>query len=189
MLLPGFADGFRAPARFMMIAALAIAVAAGLAFVRLTASRPGFVRLAAAAAAIALLAVDSWPAALPAAAVPAPMMTLPGIRAVVLELPLGGVFDDIAAVYRSVFHGRPVVNGYSGYDPPAYQILKLALERQDETVVPVLASVRASPHPAGHDFEQERELGRLCPAGRRRRRRLRSTRTRVSAPATAAQSA
>ena len=42
MLLPGFADGFRAPARFMMIAALAIAVAAGLAFVRLTASRPGF---------------------------------------------------------------------------------------------------------------------------------------------------
>ena len=143
MLLPGFADGFRAPARFMMIAALAIAVAAGLAFVRLTASRPGFVRLAAAAAAIALLAVDSWPAALPAAAVPAPMMTLPGIRAVVLELPLGGVFDDIAAVYRSVFHGRPVVNGYSGYDPPAYQILKLALERQDEAVVPVLASYAA----------------------------------------------
>ena len=68
------------------------------------------------------------------------MMTPPDGRAVVLELPLGDVFDDIAAVYRSVFHGRQVVNGYSGYDPPAYQILSLALERRDDAVVPVLAS-------------------------------------------------
>jgi hypothetical protein len=140
MLLPGFADGFRAPARFMMISALAVAVAAGLAFVRVTASGSRVVRLVAAAAAIALLAVDSWPAALPAAAVPAAMMTSPDVRAVVLELPLGGAFDDIAAVYRSVFHGHQVVNGYSGYDPPAYQILRLALERRDDAVVPVLAS-------------------------------------------------
>jgi hypothetical protein len=140
MLLPGFADGFRAPARFMMISALAVAVAAGLAFVRVTASGSRIVRLAAAVAAIALLAVDSWPAALPAAALPAPMMTPPDGRAVVLELPLGDVFDDIAAVYRSIFHGRRVVNGYSGYDPPAYQVLRLSLERRDESVVPVLAS-------------------------------------------------
>ena len=140
MLLPGFADGFRAPARFMMIAALAIAVAAGLAFVRVTASGSRFFRLAAAVAVIGLLVADSWPAALPAAALPAPMMTAPDVRAVVLELPLGGVFDDIAAVYRSVFHGRRVVNGYSGYDPPAYQVLRLALERRDDAVVPVLAS-------------------------------------------------
>ena len=140
MLLPGFADGFRAPARFMMIAALAVAVAAGLAFVRVTASRSRIVRVAAAVVVVALLAVDSWPAALPAAALPARMMTPPDGQAVVLELPLGGVFDDIAAVYRSVFHGRRVVNGYSGYDPPAYQILSLALERRDDAVVPVLAS-------------------------------------------------
>jgi len=123
-----------------MISALAVAIAAGLAFVRITASGSRIVRLAAAVAAIALLAADGWPAALPAAALPAPMMTLPDVRAVVLELPLGGVFDDIAAVYRSVFHGRSVVNGYSGYDPPAYQVLRLALERRDEAVVPVLAS-------------------------------------------------
>ena len=101
MLLPGFADGFRAPARFMMIAALAVAVAAGLAFVRVTASGSRFFRLAAAVAAMSLLVADSWPAALPAAASPAPMMALPDVRAVVLELPLGGMFDDIAAVYRS----------------------------------------------------------------------------------------
>ena len=38
MLLPGFADGFRAPARFAMLVALCLSVAAALAFVRVTRS-------------------------------------------------------------------------------------------------------------------------------------------------------
>ncbi len=138
-LLPGFSEGFRAPARFMMISALGVAVAAGIAFVRLTASGSRIARLVGAVGAVLLLTADSWPAALPSVAAP-PAMTMPDGRAAVLELPLGGVFDDIAAVYRSIFHGRPVVNGYSGYDPVGYQILRLSLERRDESVLPVLAS-------------------------------------------------
>ncbi len=57
-----------------------------------------------------------------------------------MELPLGDVFSDIEAVYRSRFHHLPVVNGYSGYEPAAYRILRLALARRDESIWPMLAS-------------------------------------------------
>ena len=69
MLLPGFADGFRAPARFMMIAALAGSSAIAHPALALTASGSRFFRLAAASPPSPCCA-DSWPAALPAAALP-----------------------------------------------------------------------------------------------------------------------
>jgi hypothetical protein len=46
--------------------------------------------------------------------------------AVVVELPLG-TYEDAAALYRSTTHGRPTVNGLSGYAPPHYQALFAAL--------------------------------------------------------------
>jgi hypothetical protein len=50
--------------------------------------------------------------------------------AAVLELPLGG-FDDFAAMYRSTHHGRPVLNGSSGFEPTHYFTLRSALEEYD----------------------------------------------------------
>jgi hypothetical protein len=38
-------------------------------------------------------------------------------------------------VWRSIDHGKPVVNGYSGYDPPHHRLLRLALERRDPAVL------------------------------------------------------
>jgi hypothetical protein len=39
---------------------------------------------------------------------------------IVIELPLGQPDFDLRAMYYSVVHWRPVVNGYSGYAPPHY---------------------------------------------------------------------
>jgi hypothetical protein len=140
MFLPGFDEGFRAPARFIMISALALAVAAGIAFARITASRSRNVRFASIVAVLALLLADSW-TEVPAASTGAIMAPAGGTQAVaVMELPLGEVFADIEAVYRSRFHHLHVVNGYSGYEPAAYRILRLALMRRDESILPMLAS-------------------------------------------------
>jgi hypothetical protein len=140
MLLPGFDAGFRVPARFIMISALALAVAAGIAFARLSASRSRAMRVASAVAVLTLLIADGW-IEVPAASTRAIMAPAAGIQAAaVMELPLGEVFTDIEAVYRSIFHHLPVVNGYSGYEPAAYRILRVALTRRDESVLPMLAS-------------------------------------------------
>src|SRR5204862_2965177 len=60
--------------------------------------------------------------------------------AAVLELPLGNVGPDIAAVYRSIGHRHPVVNGYSGYEPPHYGVLKSGLGERDDSVVTTLTT-------------------------------------------------
>jgi 4-amino-4-deoxy-L-arabinose transferase-like glycosyltransferase len=140
MLLPGFDEGFRVPARFIMISALALAVAAGIAFERISASRSRASRLVLTLAVLTLAIADGWidVGASSTLAISAPPS---GIQATaVMELPLGDVFADIQAVYRSTFHHLPVINGYSGYEPAAYQILRLALARRDESILPMLAS-------------------------------------------------
>jgi hypothetical protein len=129
MALPGFADAFRAPARFAMLAALTLAVAAALALNRLTGglsprARVGVVGLVAAGA-----LADGWLDRLP---LPVPPPALAAIASlprdeVVLELPLG-TFEDLAAMYRATTHRRPLANGYSGYEPAHYTVLRTALE-------------------------------------------------------------
>ena len=52
-------------------------------------------------------------------------------RAAVLELPLDDVDVSIRSMYRSIFHGLPLVNGYSGHFPPHYGVLSLSLWRGD----------------------------------------------------------
>ncbi len=41
------------------------------------------------------------------------------VRAV-LELPMGDIFSEVAAMHRASRHWKPIVNGYSGYRPPQY---------------------------------------------------------------------
>ena len=46
---------------------------------------------------------------------------------VLVELPIGQVDYDIRAVYYSTVHWRRIINGYSGFFPPHYGLLKRAL--------------------------------------------------------------
>jgi hypothetical protein len=140
MLLPGYDARLRVPARFVMVTILAVAIAAAIALLRLTATASQARRTAVTAAVLAAIVADSWTFTLPMPEVP-PFVELPAAvpaSAAVLELPLGNVGPDIAAVYRSIGHGRPVVNGYSGYEPPHYRVLRPALGEQDDSVLTAL---------------------------------------------------
>jgi hypothetical protein len=145
MLFPGFGDRLRVPARFVMMTILAVAIAAGIALIRLTASSPRTVRVAMAVLVLAAITADSWMFT-PMPSVPA-FVELPGRvpdSAAVLELPLGNVGHDIAAVFRSIAHGRHVVNGYSGYDPPHYRVLRPGLDERDDSVLTTLTKFAAT---------------------------------------------
>ena len=138
MVLPGFDYGLRAPARFIMMTTLAMAVAAGIALVRLTANRSRSIRMTVTALVLAGIALDSWTRPIPVFAAPSALPDAATAGASVLELPLGNVYLDIAATYRSVFHAHPVVNGYSGYDPRHYHVLRVGLNRFDDSILTAL---------------------------------------------------
>jgi hypothetical protein len=127
MRLPGF-DVLRVPARFAMMAVLcqSMLVALVLATRSLRASVTPRVRGAWLAVACAALVADGWvrlTVVPPPAAAPAEW----GSAAAILELPAGRPELDFPAIYHGMFHGKPIVNGYSGYAPPHYVPLADAL--------------------------------------------------------------
>jgi hypothetical protein len=65
---------------------------------------------------------------------------MPG--AAVLELPAGDARVSIAAMYRAISHGHPLINGYSGYTPPHYVILTESMQRDDPSAILALARGR-----------------------------------------------
>jgi hypothetical protein len=138
--LPGFSN-VRAPARFAMLAELCLSVAAAVAFANLSTRVSRRLRMAVAAVALAGVVVDGWIRDLPLANLPTPSPALiaSGGDGALVELPLGGVGNDTAALYHSLYHRRPIVNGYSGFVPVHYRILSLALESGD---IDVLDAVR-----------------------------------------------
>jgi hypothetical protein len=140
MRLPYFGDTVRVPARFAMLGILALSVAGSLAFQRLS----SLTRHTAAlflVVAVGILA-DGWIRALPLPAVPQSAFQIPpGERsAAVMELPLGDVWSDIAAMYRVTMHRIRAVNGYNGYEPAYYQALRRALDQRDQTILDELAA-------------------------------------------------
>jgi hypothetical protein len=127
-VVPGF-TGVRVPARFTLLAVLCLAIAAALLLARVrlaTATRERCVF-----GAIALIALlDTWPRPIGLPSVPPlvdPRVLAPA--AVVLELPVGWDHEFLA-LYRSMFHRHPLVNGYSGYTPASYDTLRLCLQGQ-----------------------------------------------------------
>jgi hypothetical protein len=138
--LPGF-GGLRVPARFVMLAYLCLAVAAGLAVARLMPARPR-ARVALVAVLLAGLALDGWTKPMPLVAPPGRVLLpeLPG--AAVLELPADDDQVNTAAMFRSIAHRHPLVNGYSGHVPPHYRILTAGLRRGDPTILTTLAARR-----------------------------------------------
>lgn len=140
MAIPG-GLAMRVAPRFWLwtVLALAVVIGFGVAALRRRAPRAGLV----AAAALSMVAlVDGWPrelhiAPLPAAASPFVKGELAG--APLIELPLGQADRDTAAMWRGRTHGRRVVNGYSGYDPSHYRVLKRALADGEADALQVLA--------------------------------------------------
>lgn len=142
--VPGF-DGLRVPARFAMIACLMLAVLGGYGAAALAIRRMGRVVLASVAIAF-LVEGASWPFLLngmsppegfnapearlyPPSRAPAIYKGIAGLPAetVLAELPLGQPEFDLRAMYYSTVHWRKLSNGYSGFFPPHYGRLAVAL--------------------------------------------------------------
>jgi hypothetical protein len=138
MSLPG-GSTLRVPPRFAMLTALALAVAAGIGWSTLRVRRLHVLTLTLVAVATG---VDGWSPRMPLGRAPAPV-SMPGFSAdtAVLELPIRGFWDNGEAVARAASHGRPVVNGISGYNPPYYHIIQDEIRRGDESVLVALRQV------------------------------------------------
>jgi hypothetical protein len=130
--LPGF-SGLRVPARFFMLAVLCLAVAAGLSFAaierRFPRRRPWLAVIV-----FAGLAVDGMISGMPLG-VPPSQLPIPEPGGRVLALPFGEGRVSVYAMYQSMAHRRPVVNGYSGYVTPHADVIEWALRRRDPTVL------------------------------------------------------
>ena len=150
MMVPG-ADGVRVPARFWMLAALCLAVAAGLAVRQLTARWPRIATALPVLASIGLL-LDSWPSAIRMHAPPErrPSHTRAVAR---LELPINPAHDTIA-LYRAIEHVRPTFNGYSGYFAAHYGALRYLLERLDPAVLTRLSAFGPIEVVIDHDLDE-----------------------------------
>jgi hypothetical protein len=139
--LPGF-DGLRVPPRIWMLAALCLAIAGGLAFQRVVRVSVGFgVRWGLAAIVGLGILAEGWVLEMPAATAPPRSAILErAAMGPVLELPAGG-HDDLGAMYRSMFHHRPVANGYSGHFAPHYFLLGEAFGALDPEVPSYIAAL------------------------------------------------
>src|SRR4029077_14369448 len=125
-------------------AVLCLAVAAAIAFARLSALVPRRAARALVVLVLAIAVADGWIRALPLVDLPRPVAALDVPRdAAVVELPAGTVAGDTAAMYRSMYHGHALVNGYSGFDPVHYTILREALEAGDADALDPVAAGRA----------------------------------------------
>jgi F5/8 type C domain len=139
MHLPGL-RGLRVPARVWLPGVLLLTVAAALMLASLLPLDRRRRQVAIGALIVAAL-IDG--ASVPIALAPLPPVTrMDGLPsdAAVLELPLGDLTQDLAAMYRGTFHQRPAVNGYSGYIPRHYEVLRRALADGDFDAIAELAT-------------------------------------------------
>jgi len=156
--VPGF-EGLRVPARFAMIAALMLAVLGAVGAAAIAQVRYGLAMLVLSAA-FFLWEAAAEPFVLngmspvrdfvtPAARLELPRRPPPVYNAVgqlppdvvLADLPLGQADYDLRAMYYSIDRWRPIVNGYSGFFPPHYGQVKVALSevpRHAEDSVEVL---------------------------------------------------
>jgi hypothetical protein len=129
--LPGF-GGLRVPTRMYMLAVLCLAIAAGIAFAHLR-ERLRW-RTALAALVLAGLAVDGAISGMPLGFPPGDL-ALEARNARVLVLPYEDGHQSVVAMYRSMSHRLPVVNGYAGYIPSSADVVEWGLRRRDPTIL------------------------------------------------------
>lgn len=130
-------DGFRAFARFGVLALLGGAALCGLAVAKLLQARPAPQRYVLASALALLLLADYWIA--PVTSYVAPLRAGPLETWLAAQPPtvLAAVpFPDLdestgyetVFQYLSTFHWHPMVNGYSGHAPPGYRELASSMQ-------------------------------------------------------------
>jgi hypothetical protein len=131
----------RAPARFSVMLSLSLSVLAGLALASFLNSRKiAFPRKPFLILIAGLILCEQISIPLPLAPLPdkgrlpeiyQTITSLPAEK-VLLELPLPdsrlNYYQEALPMYYSLFHRHRIVNGYSGFIPPAYSILQEALE-------------------------------------------------------------
>jgi hypothetical protein len=139
MVAPGFNGSFRSPARFGMLLALCLSVAAGVAWAAISRRWPRHRARWVTAAVLAVILAEGW-APLDVAAAPgrigwpAQCAGLPR-----LELPVGDPVRDAAAQYRALLDRTRSVNGLSGFMPkPSVKII-VATRTRDGQVFRALA--------------------------------------------------
>ena len=163
MNVPGFSS-LRVPARFWMMSVLCLSVIGAILFDRLGSRvsrlRPGMVALI-----VVGVMAEAWILKFPAEPVPEIWRTsecVPpaGSSGAVMELPLGDIVGDVGAMYRSIAHGRPTINGYSGYFPPHYDTLRFGLNLRDRDVLTQLAAHGLEYIVIDRGHRQERALRR-----------------------------
>jgi hypothetical protein len=124
--VPGF-NGLRVPARFSTVVLLALAVLASVGFARVVSGLRSRARIAACAAALAIILLEGTGGAMPLAFLAphgrpdraAYAWVREGGAGAVLELPAGELdttFRTYQYEYQTLFHHRPIVNGASGYN-------------------------------------------------------------------------
>jgi hypothetical protein len=140
MLLPGFDRSFRAPARFGMLMALALAVTAGLVWVALRRRWPALGARWAAVASVGLILAEGWVAPI-TAVIPPHQIGWPKACAGLprLELPLWDIERDAAAQYRALLDHTRSVNGLSGFTPSFFIALNLATRAKDDDALAAIA--------------------------------------------------
>lgn len=159
--VPGF-EGVRAPARFAMIVAFMLSVLAGYGAAAVARMRAGHHALAALGAIFLLEATHvpflvngmtplrdfNTPEARLYRPARAPAvyhaMAQQPADSVLAELPLGYADFDLRAMYYSLVHRRPIVNGYSGFYPPHYSRLYPLLSDITRRPDVSLAALRAT---------------------------------------------
>jgi hypothetical protein len=125
LLLPG-GTSVRVPARIWLIAVMSLAVAAGGGAAWVGSGRRRHLAWLLAS----LILAEGWFTD-KAYDIPLPAPGAIPREAIVLDLPIGAVADNMPAQYLAVTHGYRVVNGYSGYAPPHFAALREKLARHD----------------------------------------------------------
>jgi hypothetical protein len=116
-----------------MLAILCLTVAAGIALARLwPRTRPR--RVALAGLVLAGLVVDGTISGMPLGFPPGEL-ALDERKARVLVLPFEDGRQSVFAMYRSMSHHLPVVNGYAGYVPSSADVVEWGLRRRDPTIL------------------------------------------------------
>jgi len=132
-LVPGF-KGIRVPARYSVFVILCLAVFAAFGLNEVLSRLRGRKAATLALAALALfINIESLTAPQKLALVPVGqdipptyrwLKDQPGPMAVMELPPFPGVADDALPMYFSLFHGKTVVNGYSGFIPPSSDYIR-----------------------------------------------------------------
>jgi hypothetical protein len=182
--VPGF-KGLRVPSRFVVLMVLGMSILGAFALAGLLAKlKSGRARAVLIGVVGVVLAADFAYGPIPLVEVET-ARTIPPIYAEVKKLPAEAVLielpmpasdaeesEDVLPVYRSIFHGRRIVNGYSGYAPPAYRIVREAMERfPDRRSLDLLENLKVGYiliHTSGYRADKGRETaGRMSLFARR----------------------